>query len=156
MVKIKWYYFSSLNHNSKVLCELSMPCCQLYVQKCSNFQKITKISKCLGVPQTLCQYTKGYLLFGVITTLSFKIIADEFNVAFWRDKVKQYPNYLVALNDYRFIVNYCVLIHCCYMQFLCADMGFALCLVRVFISVCFIIPSSSYQNFKSSLYAHFM
>ena len=55
VVKIKWNYFSSLNHNFIVLCELLMPY-QLFAQKCSYCQEITKISKCLGSPRTLCHW----------------------------------------------------------------------------------------------------
>ena len=51
--KIEWNYFSSLNHNFIVMCKLLMPC-QLFAQKCSNCQEITKISKCSGSPRTLC------------------------------------------------------------------------------------------------------
>ena len=50
MVKIKWKNFSSLIHNFIVLCELLIPC-QLFAQKCSNCQEITKISKCSGSPE---------------------------------------------------------------------------------------------------------
>ena len=53
--KSKWNYFSSLNHNFIVLCELFMPC-QLFAQKCSNCQEITKILKCSGSPGTFCHW----------------------------------------------------------------------------------------------------
>ena len=71
VVKIKWNYFSSLNHNVIVLCELLMPC-QLFSQKYSNFQEITKISKCLGSPRTLCHwyYTHRDILLLSIFSLS--------------------------------------------------------------------------------------
>ena len=42
------FFFSSLNHNFILLCELLMPC-QLFAQKCSNCQEITKISKCFVI-----------------------------------------------------------------------------------------------------------
>ena len=48
-------YFSLLSHNFIVLCELLMPC-QLFAQKCSNCQEITKIPNSLGSPQTLCHW----------------------------------------------------------------------------------------------------
>ena len=54
-MKIKWYYFSSLNHNFIVLCELLIPC-QLFAQKrqkCSNCQEIlvTKYQNVRGPPE---------------------------------------------------------------------------------------------------------
>ena len=55
VVKIKWNYFSSLNHNFIVLCELLMPY-QLFAQKCSNCPEITQISKCSGSSRTLCHW----------------------------------------------------------------------------------------------------
>ena len=88
MVKIKWNYLSSLNHNFIVLCELLMPC-QLFVQKCSNCQETTEISKCSGSPRTLChwQYTLyiGIFCYWVLLhyNMSFKTVAGGFNGAFW-------------------------------------------------------------------------
>ena len=70
VVKIKWIYFSSLNHDFIVLSELLMPC-QLFAQKCSNCQEITKISKCSvrGPPEhsAIGNIHRDILLLGIIT-----------------------------------------------------------------------------------------
>ena len=48
-----WKSNEIMNHNFIVLCELLLPC-QLFAQKCSNCQEITKISKCsVSPPNTL-------------------------------------------------------------------------------------------------------
>ena len=64
----QWNYFSSLNHNFIVLCELLIPC-QLFAQKCWNSQEITKISKCLGSPKhsAIGNMHWDILLLGIIT-----------------------------------------------------------------------------------------
>ena len=95
-----------------VLCELLMPC-QLFAQKCSNCQEITKISKCLWPPPPPEHYAigniHGIFCYWVLLhyNMSFKTIAGGFNGAFWwygplsedREKCQQiYQNYLVALN----------------------------------------------------------
>ena len=83
MVKIKLNYFSSLNHTFIVLCELLMPC-QLFAQKCSNCQEITKISKCSGSPPPPPEHSaigkihRDILLLGILLlqyNMSFKTIA---------------------------------------------------------------------------------
>ena len=87
--------FYSLNHNCIVLCELLMPC-QLFAQKCSNCQELTKISKCLAVwgpppppppPNTLPLVIYiGIFRYWVLLhyNMSFKTkIAGGFNGAFW-------------------------------------------------------------------------
>ena len=63
-----------------------MPC-QLFAQKCSNCQEITKISKCLGSPPNtlpLVIYI-GIFCYWVLLhyNMSFKTIAGGFNGAFW-------------------------------------------------------------------------
>ena len=111
--KPKWNYFSSLNHNVIVLCELSM-LCHLFAQKCSNCsncQETTKNIKMFGVPPNtlpLAIYI-GIFCYWVLLHLqymSFKTIAGGFNGAFWwfgvlsEDREKNcwiHQNYLVAL-----------------------------------------------------------
>ena len=84
--------FSLLNYNCIVLCELLMPC-QLFAQKCSNCQEITKISKNVrGPPEysaigNINLHTfRDILLLGVITLQH--VIENNFPVglmtsAFW-------------------------------------------------------------------------
>ena len=77
-------FFPPLNYNFIVMRELLMPC-QLFAQKCSNCQKRTKISKCSGVPRTLCQMLLiGIFCYWVLLhyNISFKTIAGGFNGAF--------------------------------------------------------------------------
>ena len=65
---------ASLNHNFIVLCDFLMPC-QLLAQKCSNYQEITKISKCSvppppPTPNTLplvISIDRDILILGIIT-----------------------------------------------------------------------------------------
>ena len=85
-MKIKWNYFSLLNHSFIVLCELLMPY-QLFAQKCSNCQEIKKNIKMLGVsPNTLSLVSYiGIFCYWVLLhyNMSFKTIASGFNGAFW-------------------------------------------------------------------------
>ena len=50
------------------MCELLMPC-QLFAQKCSNCQEISKISKCSGSPEhsAIGNIHRDILLLGIIT-----------------------------------------------------------------------------------------
>ena len=82
-MNIQWNYFSSLDHNFIVLCELLMPC-QLFAQKCSNCREITKISMFGGDTLPLVIYI-GIFCYWVLLhyNMSFKTIAGGFNGAFW-------------------------------------------------------------------------
>ena len=112
-MEIKWNYFSSLNYNFIVLCELLMPC-QLFVQKCSNCQEITKISKCLGSPPNtlslvIYMYIGIFCYWVVLQTtchskqlpVGLTVLSDGM-VHFLKIEnfLKQiYQNYLVALRE---------------------------------------------------------
>ena len=67
------FYFFSLKNNCIVLCELLMPG-QLFAQKCSNFQEITKISKFLESPEhsAIGNIHRDMLLLGIISTCHSK------------------------------------------------------------------------------------
>ena len=61
-----------------------MPC-QLFAQKCSNCQEITKISKCSGPPPPPRTFCHWYYIHRDILFLQHVIqtIASGFNFAFW-------------------------------------------------------------------------
>ena len=102
VVKIKWNYFSLLNHNFIVLCELLMPC-QLFAQKCSNCQEITTLG-ILSIPCPIflrAPCGRASILFCMLLLLYILLLLCFFLL----DRL-----WLIAL-IYNWFVVHCIVIH---------------------------------------------